>query len=84
MNLITCTAKNRQVATNLLTSSRHLLQQADIRMRSHGLLTTSLFKVVNRLVASRLSKLDIYRLAASLFNKLYSQVCIQQTILKDL
>ena len=31
------TAKNVQVATGLLTSCNNLLQQADIRMRSHGL-----------------------------------------------
>ena len=29
--------KNAQVATNLLPSCNNLLQQADIRMRSHGL-----------------------------------------------
>ena len=48
------TAKNAQVATSLLTSCNNLLQQADIRMRSHGLpqlVTTSLLQVVNRLVA---------------------------------
>ena len=42
-------------ATSLLTSCNSLLQQADIRMRSHGLrrlVTTSLLQVVNRLVAS--------------------------------
>ena len=31
------TAKNAQVATSLLTTCNNLLQQADIRMRSHGL-----------------------------------------------
>ena len=31
------TAKNAQVVTSLLTSCNNLLQQADIRMRSHGL-----------------------------------------------
>ena len=31
------TAKNAQFATSLLTSCNNLLQQADIRMRSHGL-----------------------------------------------
>ena len=31
------TAKNEQVVTSLLTSCNNLLQQADIRMRSHGL-----------------------------------------------
>ena len=31
------TAKNAQIATNLLTSWNNLLQQADIRMCSHGL-----------------------------------------------
>ena len=31
------TAKNAKVATGLLTSCSNLLQQADIRMRSHGL-----------------------------------------------
>ena len=31
------TAKNAQVARRLLTSCNNLLQQADIRMRSHGL-----------------------------------------------
>ena len=30
-------AKNARVVTNLLTSCNNLLQQADIRMRSHGL-----------------------------------------------
>ena len=30
-------AKNAPVATSLLTSCNNLLQQADIRMRSHGL-----------------------------------------------
>ena len=48
-------AKNAQVAINLLTSCNNLLQQADIRMRSHGLrqlVITSLLQVVNRLVAS--------------------------------
>ena len=37
--------KNALVATSLLTSCNNLLQQADIRMRSHGLrqlLTTSM------------------------------------------
>ena len=29
--------KNAQIATSLLTSCNNLLQQADIRMRSHGL-----------------------------------------------
>ena len=51
----TCTAKNAQVITSLLTSCNKLLQQAGIRMRSHGLRqlgTTSLLQVVNRLVAS--------------------------------
>ena len=49
------TAKNVQVATSLLKSCNNLLQQADIRMRSHGLLqlvTTSLLQVVKRLVTS--------------------------------
>ena len=49
------TAKNAQVVTRLLTSCHNLLQQADMRMRSHGLrqlVTTSLLQVVNRLVAS--------------------------------
>ena len=31
------TAKNAQVATSLLTTCNNLLQQADIRMCSHGL-----------------------------------------------
>ena len=31
------TANNAQVETSLLTSCNNLLQQADIRMRSHGL-----------------------------------------------
>ena len=31
------TAKNAQVVTSLLASCSNLLQQADIRMRSHGL-----------------------------------------------
>ena len=31
------TAKNAPVATSLLTSCNNLSQQADIRMRSHGL-----------------------------------------------
>ena len=51
------TAKSAQVVTSLdlLTSCNNLLQQVDIRMRSHGLrqlVTTSLLQVVNRLVAS--------------------------------
>ena len=49
------TAKNAQVVTSLLTSRNNLIQQADIRMRSHGLrqlVTTSLLQVVNRLVGS--------------------------------
>ena len=58
--LIRYTAKNVQVATSLLTSCDNLSQQADLRMRSHGLrqlvhdslFTTSLLQVVNRLVAS--------------------------------
>ena len=33
----TYTAKNAQVATRLLKSRNNLLQQAHIRMRSHGL-----------------------------------------------
>ena len=48
-------SKNAQVTTSLLTSCNNVLQQADIRMRSHGLrqlVTTSLLHVVNRLVAS--------------------------------
>ena len=48
-------SKKRVCLTRLLTSCNKLLQQADIRMRSHGLrhfLTTSLLQVVNRLVAS--------------------------------
>ena len=32
-----CTAKNAQFATSLLTFDKNLLQQADIRMHSHGL-----------------------------------------------
>ena len=42
-----------QVATNLLTSCSNLLQQANIRMCSHGLgqLVTSLLQIVNRLIA---------------------------------
>ena len=47
--------KNMQVVTSLLTSSNNLLQQADIRMRSHALrqlVTTSLLQVVNRPIAS--------------------------------
>ena len=49
------TAKKARVTTRLFTSCNNLLQQADIRMRSHGfrqLVTTSLLLVVNRLVAS--------------------------------
>ena len=46
------TAKNVKAATSLLTSCDNLLRQADIRMRLHGKLTTSLLQVVNRLVAS--------------------------------
>ena len=38
-------------------------------MRSHDLLTTGLLQVVNRLVASSLSKLVIHRFAASCFKK---------------
>ena len=55
------TAKSAQVATGLLTSCNNLLQQADIRMRSHGLrqlVTTSLLQVVNRLVASLVRSLS--------------------------
>ena len=35
--MLVYTAKNVQVVTSLLTSCNNLLQQADIRMRSHGL-----------------------------------------------
>ena len=50
-------AKNAQFVTSLLTSCNNLLQQADIRMRSHGLrqqvsLSTGLLQFVTRLVAS--------------------------------
>ena len=56
----TYTAKNVQVVASLLTSCNNLLQQADIRMHSHGLrqlVKTSLLQVVNRLVATCFNKL---------------------------
>ena len=37
VNIYIYTDKNAEVATSLLTSCNNLLQQADIRMRSHGL-----------------------------------------------
>ena len=49
------TAKNAHIATSLLTSCNNLLQEADIRMCSHGLrqlVITSLLQVVNRRLAS--------------------------------
>ena len=45
-----------------------------VRVACDSLLTTGMLQVVNRLVASWLSKLVIHRLAASCFNKLL-QVC---------
>ena len=57
--IVDYTAKNAQVVTSLLTSCNNLIQQADIRMRSHGLrqqicrkLSTGLLHDVNRFVAS--------------------------------
>ena len=49
--IVDYTAKNVQVVTSLLPSCNNLLQQADIRMRSHGLLQQVCRKLVNRLVA---------------------------------
>ena len=65
--------KNTQVATSLLTSCNNLLQQADIRMRLHGLWQLIDDKSVascQPICCKLIVKLVIHRLAASCFNKL--------------
>ena len=73
------TAKNAQVVSSLLTSYNNLLQQADIRMRSHGLrqlVTTSLLQVVKNFLEVNCQNVSLTGYSCKLFQQVVTSLQI--------